>query len=191
MDPRMERYMNDRTDRMYERDDGRNPYGSRGGYVTSRRPGRRDRGYDDGGYYEGTFRGNSDRTYRDRYDRMHDMYDDGTHVDYASQRVLTPEELNEWKHKLLSMITDSVKPMFADDAIIKKARSMNVRFEDFTEDELIVTALMMYTDYWKVCGKGNPEKYISMAEMFLMDEDAAIYGGEKLATYHDCIVKGM
>lgn len=188
VDPRMEKYMNDR---MYERD-GRNPYGSRGGYVTNRRP-RRDRGYDDGGYYEGTFRGNSDRAYRERYDRTHDMYDDRdhTHVDYSSQRVLTPEELDKWKHDLLSMITDSVKPMFTDESVIKKARTMGVRFEDFTEDELVVTALMLYTDYWKACGKGNPEKYIAMAESFLTDDDAAVFGGEKLAVYHDCIVKGM
>ena len=184
---------NDRNRRdMYDRGedmrrDGRNPYGSRGGYVTNRRP-RRDRAYNDRGSYEGTFRGTNDRTaYDDRYRDMRDM---GEYGDYAAQRVLTPEELNEWKMDLIDQLDSSAKGMFSEDMILNKARQMGMQVTDYTEEELVVTTLMLYTDYCSVCGKGNPEKYIKMADAFLMDQDAAVYGGEKLAMYHDCIVKG-
>lgn len=178
--------MYDRTEDM--RNDGRNPYGSRGGYVTNRRPRRGDRAYNDRGYYEGTFRGNNDRTaYDDRYRDMRDMGDYG---DYAAQRVLTPAEINDWKMDLMDQLDSSAKGMFSEDMILNKARQMGMQVTDYTEEELVVTTLMLYTDYCSVCGKGNPEKYIKMADAFLMDQDAAVYGGEKLAMYHDCIVKG-
>jgi hypothetical protein len=192
----MNDYMNNRRMRYDSTDydmnrggrDGRNPYGSRGGYVTNRRP-RRDRAYNDRGYYEGTFRGNSDRTsYDQRYNDMRDMGSD--YGDYAAQRVLTPAELNEWKMDLMEMLNDSAKGMFSEDIILNKARQMGMQLTDYTEEELVVTTLMLYTDYCNVCGKANPEKYIKMADAFLMDQDAAVFGGEKLAMYHDCIVKG-
>lgn len=195
MNNRMREYMNrrmmnndrtrgdmyDRTEEM--RNDGRNPYGSRGGYVTSRRPRRGDRGA-----YEGTFKGYNDRTaYDDRYRDMRDMGDYG---DYAAQRVLSPAELDEWKMDLIDQLDSSAKGMLSESMILNKARQMGMQMNEYTEDELVVATLMMYTDYCNVCGKTNPEKYIKMADAFLMDQDAAVYGGEKLAMYHDCIVKG-
>ena len=192
MDRRMMNNDRNRGD-MYDRGedvhrDGRNPYGSRGGYVTNRRPRRGDRTYYDRGSYEGTFRGTNDRTaYDDRYRDMRDM---GEYGDYAAQRVLTPEELNEWKMDLMDQLDSSAKGMFSEDMILNKARQMGMQMTDYTEEELVITTLMLYTDYCSVCGKGNPEKYIKMADAFLMDQDAAVYGGEKLAVYHDCIVKG-
>lgn len=192
MEDRMNRYMRDRMEGMNTGRDGRNPYGSRGGYVTSRRPGRRDRGS-----YEGTFRGQTDRYMNDRYmndrySRMHDMYDDdmSSGMDYAAEHVLSDAELEEWKLDLLRHINDSSKGMFTDAAIVRKAAEMGVMFDKYTEPELIVTTLMLYTDYCKVIGKGNFDKYVKLADAFLCDEDAALTGSEKLATYHDCIVMG-
>ena len=119
---------------------------------------------------------------------MRDMGSD--YGDYAAQRVLTPEELNEWKMDLIDQLDSSAKGMFSEDMILNKARQMGMQMTEYTEEELVITTLMLYTDYCSVCGKGNPEKYIKMADAFLMDQDAAVYGGEKLAMYHDCIVKG-
>ena len=137
MEPRMDRYMRDRRSNMGGRD-GRNPYGSRGGYVTSRRPRGRDRMYyddrtmgGDGGYYEGTFRGQTDRNMYDRYDRMHDNFDDRNmdmDMDYA-QRVLNDTELNEgvasflheiWSlgHKMLFPV-QLFQTFFGDVAVIR------------------------------------------------------------------------
>lgn len=198
MEPRMDRYMRDYRGNMAGTD-GRNPYGSRGGYVTSRRPRGRDRVYyddrtmrGDGGYYEGTFRGQSDRNVNDRYDRMHETFD-GRNMDMGmdyAQRVLGNDELNDWKMNLMEHINDSSKSMFTDEAIMRKAREMGIMFDKYSEMELIVTTLMMYTDYNKVIGKGSFDKYVKMADAFLCDDDASVYGGEKLAVYHDCIVMG-
>lgn len=64
----------------YMREDGRNPYGSRGGYVSGRRP-RRDRaseyddGYDRAGYdreYDGRYDYSEDSRYRDERDYNYD-----------------------------------------------------------------------------------------------------------------------
>lgn len=191
MDRRM---MNDRgRGDMYDRGgedmrdmrgDGRNPYGSRGGYVTSRRPRGRDRGYEDGGYYEGNFRG----TTRDYAGRDYDDYND--YGDYAAEHVLSPAEIKEWKRDLMANVNDSSKMMLADENIMKKAKSMGIKFDKYTEDELILTTIMMFTDHWKTGGKGNVDMYIKLADDWLCDEDTAVCGGEKLATYYDAIVVG-
>lgn len=187
-------------DRAYDRDygtdeamDGRNPYGSRGGYVTSRRP-RGDRAYE----YEGSFRGGDHAMYDNRMypPMMNDMdyamdgrrgYYRGRR-DYAEGNRLTPEELEHWYKKLMSKVGDSSKEMLSEDKIMKKAKEHGVKMDKFTEDEFIVTVLMMYTDYWETAGRGNLDMYVKLAEDFLCDEDSKLKGGEKLAAYYDNII---
>ena len=67
---------------------------------------------------------------------------------------------------------------------------MGVSMDKFNEDELLLTALMMYTDYCKTLGTANIDNYIRLAKDWLTDKDVAITGGDKLAVYHDCIVEG-
>lgn len=150
----------------YDRRDGRNPYGSRGGYVSSRRPGRGDRAYE----YEGTFRGGDHRMY----------------PDYG--RKLESRELEEWEDKLMSHVGDSSKDMLKEDQVMKKAKEHNIKMEKYTPDEFYVTVLMLYTDYWKTVGRGNIDMIVKLAEDFLCDNDAAVQGSEKLAAYYDAIV---
>lgn len=197
MNPMMDRYMN--RDNM----DGRNPYGSRGGYVTSRRPRGGDRSYE----YEGSFRGGDnmyDRDYdygydirdydydqRDMRDYGYDRRRDGRRGgrrDYADYGALDPQELEHWKKKLMSNVNDSSKEMLSEQNIMKKAKEYNIKMDKFSPDEFVVTVLMMYTDYWKTVGRGNIEMYVKMAEDFLCDEDAAVKGGEKLAAYYNSVV---
>ena len=195
MNRRMRDYMDRRMmdDRgrgdMYDRGsedmrDGRNPYGSRGGYVSSRRPRGRDRAYnEDAGYWEGNFRGMT----RDRADRD---YDDRTYPDYAAERVLTPAEIKEWKHELMMDVNDSSKPMLMDESVLKKAKALGIKFDKFTEDEFIVTVIMMFTDHWRTIGKGSLDVYVKLADDWLCDEDTALCGSEKLAMYYETIVEG-
>ncbi len=195
--------MRDYIDRRMNRGggDGRNPYGSRGGYVTSRRPRRGDRAYEDQrdyGYdsrdynsdygYDSNYDSGYDRGYqRDRgYDRN---YDRRYRRDYGEMETLSHEDLKHWKNKLRNMIVDSAKKMLTDENIIKSAKEMGMKFEAYSEDEYIVTVLMMYTDYWKAVGKGNVDMYLKLADCFLCDEDAAVMAGEKLAAYYECIVE--
>ena len=170
MNGRMNDYMNNRRMRYdstdYNNDmnrggrDGRNPYGSRGGYVTNRRP-RRDRAYNDRGYYEGTFRGNSDRTsYDQRYNDMRDMGSD--YGDYAAQRVLTPAELNEWKMDLMEMLNDSAKGMFSGEdrtmlfCVISTREVVGLKRLVYEEDP---DAFLIVTDAREVLGMGF-ENYV-------------------------------
>lgn len=81
MNRRAERFLREQM-----RGDGRNPYGSRGGYVTSRSPRRGDRGeYDErggdyrGGYSDGHYRGEHERypyeEMRGDFERTRQYYD--------------------------------------------------------------------------------------------------------------------
>lgn len=266
------------------RRDGRNPYGSRGGYVVSSRRGRRDRAMDRGmdyADYERDYRGGdyeydarrgdrayseqdmargrrdyesmgqsdmgydyadmrgrrrnargqymSDRAYEDYgfheergfkpveamgyftgyygggqdmarggrrdygYDMGYDMrgrYDYG--YDYAGDygENLTKEELEHWKKKLMQEVDEKDKQFFSKEMISQKAKQMGMNFDKFSEEELELTTLMMYTDYCKTLGTSNMDLYVRLAKDWLEDKDVAVKGGEKLAVYHDCIVEG-
>ena len=278
------------------RRDGRNPYGSRGGYVVSSRRGRRDRAMNRGmdyADYERDYRGGDyeydsrrgDRAYNEQdyaYDRrdyesmgQSDMgydnidmrrrrnamgqymsdraYDDygfheergfkpveamgyftgyygggqdmarggrgrgrdmgydynyymdydyarrGGRRDYGDYRYdyagdygenLTKEELEHWKKKLMQEVDEKDKQFFSKEMISQKARQMGMNFDKFSEEELELTTLMMYTDYCKTLGTSNMDLYVRLAKDWLEDKDVAVKGGEKLAVYHDCIVEG-
>lgn len=84
--------MNRYARRMLHERDGRNPYGSRGGYVTSRDPRRRDR-RDRGEYDEYDMRGRDGhhRMYEEPYGRLrgefeYEQYDDYDCYDYGDYR---------------------------------------------------------------------------------------------------------
>lgn len=187
---KMRDYLMNRDRRMNR--DGRNPYGSRGGYVTSRR----DHGR---GYYEGEFRGMSDHNSRPEYDeRRYRDHRRTNEYDYASDYrmddydygggYLNHEELHAWKRMLCDSLEKGECEMFSDDKIIKRAKENGIRFDNFTEDEFIVAVLMMYTDYGKTLGKANIDTYVKMANDFLCDEDSGVKYGEKMTAYFDHVV---
>lgn len=180
-------YGGDMYDRGYDRAemDGRNPYGSRGGYVTSHRP-RGDRAEMDGRYeYEGIFRGGDSRMYDNDMDGRRGYRG---RRDYAEGNKLEPQELAEWHKKLMSEVPDSSKEMLSEEKIMKKAKENGIKMEKYSEDEFLVTVLMMYTDYWETAGRGNLDMYVKLAEDFLCDEDSHLKGGEKLAAYYENVV---
>lgn len=206
MNPRMRDYLMRRDRRMTP--DERNPYGSRGGYVSSSRPDRRyDRDYGYEGCYEGEFRGMSrrderfdderrPRDYGDYrggredygYPQYHDYgYRDYNYPDYGGG-YLSNEEIKHWKHKLYEEIDKGEREMLSDEKILKRAKEMGVHYDNFSEEELIVTTLMMFTDYCKTLGKANIDMYIKLAKDFLDDKDANVKYSEKLTAYYDHIV---
>lgn len=165
-------------------------------YYGERRMGR---GRDGSNYYPveamGRFQGyygmpegyESGRYMRDRnvdYN-YYPMYD-GHNVQYLSE-----EDLEHWTKKLMEEVEDKDKAFFAHEHFKKKAEEMGVKFDKFIFEELLVTTLMMYTDYCKTLGKANMALYISLAKDWLEDDDVAVKGAEKLATYYDYIVEGM
>lgn len=188
------KYLSDRA--MRRGRDSRNPYGSRGGYV---RDSRRGRGYDRAmdERYDYAERGGSDyrrydrryddeRDYRDyEYDREHRRTMDYAY-DYAEDDMDKEyeEKLKEWIKKLKK------KDRFATskDDIIRKAQSMDVKFDRFSEDEFYAVYLMMVSDYKHVAN--DPHHYLAMAKEWLMDDDVELTGSDKVCAYLYTIVLG-
>ena len=106
---------------------------------------------------------------------------------------LGKEELEKWNKKLMREIDEQYKHYFSKDMIAQKASQLGIHFDKFNEEELATATAMVYTDYCETLKPlvgTNMDIYIKLARDWLVDPDAAIKGGEKLAVYHDCIVKG-
>lgn len=72
--------------------------------------------------------------------------------------------------------------------IIKKAKEMNVKFDNFDENEFITTYYMLISDFPNVAT--SPQFYLSLAKMWLNDKDVKLKGSSKLCAYYYTIVKG-
>lgn len=198
--------------------DGRNPYGSRGGYIVNRDPRRRDRNYEmpeedyNYDYNQDYARGRMNRQ-RDMhgsypfelmgrvgYEEMYDPYIQDMGYDYARGRgmrdyaegtTLTNRELMDWSQKLMKELEEKDKAYFKYDNIEKKAKEMGMTFDKYSFDEFYTTVLMMVTDYCKTLGTANPDVYLRLSKDFLEDKDSALKYSDKLSAYYDCVVMGM
>lgn len=196
--------------------DGRNPYGSRGGYVVPRHT--RDRGMtrDYGRGREINYNYENENDYRasnkeypyGQRDRrimndgnyfdpmMYDMpYYDYNYQDYGYYgdygKNLSHEELEQWKSMLMRQVDDKDRQTFDINAVTQKAKQMGVQMHNFNEEELVVAMLIVYTDYGKILKQyvgNNMDIYIHLGAAFLNDEDSAVKGSEKLSVYYDCVV---
>lgn len=192
------KYLSDRASRRMGRD-RRNPYGSRGGYVRDRedmargRNRRYDRAMDERHDYAEYDRGDyrrydreyeDERDYRDyEYDREH-RRDYEYEEDYASEKKDYEKKLKEWIQELKR------KDRFGSskDDIIRKAQSMDVKFDKFSEDEFYAVYLMMVSDFKHVAN--DPHHYLAMAKEWLMDDDVEMTGSDKVCAYLYTIVLG-
>jgi hypothetical protein len=107
--------------------------------------------------------------------------------------TLTKEELEHWNKKMLKEVDDKYKHYFTKENIAQKARALGVQMEGFNEDELLTSTIMEYTDYCDVLKPyigENMDVYVKMARAFMVDKDASVKGGEKLAVYYDSVVEG-
>lgn len=203
-------YNSMRDDRAYQEQDmarGRRDYESMGESDMARRSygDMRDMHYGERqgnfrpveamGYFSGYYGGGEDMARSGRrdygYDMNYDMrgrYDYG--YDYAGDygENLTREELEHWKKKLTKELDEKDKQFFSKENITNKAKQMGINFDKFTEEELEVATMMVYTDYCKTLGTSNMDLYLRLAKDWLEDDDVAVKGGEKLAVYYDCIV---
>ena len=191
------KYLSDRA--MRRGRDRRNPYGSRGGYVRDKESMPRGRSYDRAMDYEHDYPESHRRDYR-RYDReYHDERDyrdyeyDREHrrdYDYEEDDGYDGEEkdyerkLKEWIQKLKR------KDRFGSskEDIIRKAQSMDVKFDRFSEDEFYAVYLMMVSDFKHVAN--DPHHYLAMAKEWLMDDDVEMTGSDKVCAYLYTIVLG-
>lgn len=181
-----DRYSRYNDYREREMMDERNPYGSRGGYVVSSR---RDRDDERRDYERDYARDYERRDYNRNYDYS-DYAEDRRYSrdyrDYASDDMDEEYEkdLKEWTKKLKKHDRFGL----SENELINKAKSMGVKFDEYSEEEFIATYYMMQSDYKNV---GNDAHiYLQMAKSFLEDKDAEKQGSEKLCIYMYEIVKG-
>ncbi len=173
---------------MDYRNDGRNPYGARGGYVDRAPYGdrggdfgndmRRDYGSDMRGDFAGDYGSDMRRDYGSDMRR-----------DYDGNAKLSPEKLHKWTKMLMMDVDDKYKQYFRKEQIISKAEQMGIEFEKFTPEEFYTTVIMMFTDFNAALGTASVEVYIKMAKAFLCDADASVKYGKKLAKYYAAVVE--
>lgn len=123
-----------------------------------------------------------------RVGREYPMFDQ--HMSGGTQ-YLTEHELKDWAKRLLNEVDEKDKSMLEKEAVLSKVETLGIEFEKFTKEEFYVVVLMMYTDFCKTLGTANFDIYLKLAKDWLCDDDIALRYSEKLAAYHDTIVKGM
>lgn len=119
----------------------------------------------------------NDMMRREDYRTMHKSNDYGQQ-DMDAELKLTSKELKKWKK--------DVGEKFKLEEILPVAQQMNIKFNEFSEDEFCTTVNMLYSDYSKILGN-DVHNYVAMAKSFLNDDDFDGTGSEKLALYYKCI----
>lgn len=132
-----------------------------------------------------------DGTYHDRnYDYAMRGRD---YRDYADESMrLTKSEIKDWKRSLENA-DGTLGEHFDKDQILGAASQIGVRYNGYDENELCLTANVLYSDYGEALKMYIPQDkeamvYTKMAKAFLEDSDAP-EGWEKLSIYYNCIVK--
>lgn len=188
--------------------DGRNPYGSRGGYVRSDRRSdydddyamrgnrdrndygydmvRRDRNMDYATYNENRMRG---RDYEDDYRR--DRNEDYRRRDYGKPEMFSHKDMETWKSMMKN--EDGTRGVhFRGEQVKHACQQAGIDCEEFGEDIFCLAMNMKYSDYCKVAkkyGVDMPEFYADMAKAFLRDKDFDGKPEEKLYLYYKAIVE--
>ena len=207
------RYMQDRASRRsMMMKDGRNPYGSRGGYVSSRKS-MRDRGMDynynyperDSKYYDGHYgkqgyqgrhmvgqqygeypRRNEYEMYGYGIGGFRPMMNDYGMYDYSSEDMEHEwrEDLHEWSEKLKKHDRFNMPK----EQLINKARQMGVTFDMYDEEEFLTTYYMVMSDYPQIAN--DPHTYLALAKDWLHDKDSKLQGADKLCAYYYEVIEG-
>lgn len=194
-------------------EDGRNPYGSRGGYVTSRSP-RRDRDMDDYGMPKGDYRRGGMPPMRDYDD--YDMRGDMRGRDYADYEMhdmrgrdyadygmdygmrdygemeygkMSHKDIEKWKKHMKNQ-DGTMGEHFKKEQVMQAARQIGVNPEEYGEHIFPLVMNMMYSDYCAVAkkfGLDRPDFYAELAKAFLNDKDFSGDPEEKVFLYYQCI----
>lgn len=122
---------------------------------------------------------NDYRDYRDYND-----YNDYSDYDYAKEDEHYHKDLEEWIQKMKR----NDRFGWSKQQVLDSAKQMGVKFDEFDETEFYAIYLAMVTDYKSL---GNePRIYLTLAKEWLMDDDVAMKGSEKVCAYLYSVVKG-
>ena len=174
--------------------DGRNPYGSRGGYVSSRRPRGRDRDMEDYGMPKGDYRRGGMPPMRDYND--YDMRGDMRRMDYGSYDMrgrdygddyaghdyadygdygmrdygemeygkMSHKDIEKWKKHMKNQ-DGTMGEHFKKDQVMQAARQIGVNPEEYGEHIFPLVMNMMYSDYCAVAKKFGLDRPDFYAEL--------------------------
>lgn len=106
-----------------------------------------------------------------RYDRN---YRDYSEDDYDKEYH---EDLMDWIKKLKKMDRFNL----SKEQAVMKAKEMNVKFDEFDEDEFYAIYLMHVSDYPQLANE--PHTYLAMTKAWLEDKDLHISPSEKVCKY--------
>ena len=148
-----------------------------GDYARGGRGRGRDRGYDYNDY---------------GYDEDYGYEGEDYGYDGNEKIMLSKKDMQEWKHKLQNA-DGSFGEHFDMQKIVMAAEKMGIKFDEYSEKELVMTANMLYSDYCEALKMVVPKEkedviYTKMAKAFLEDDDFDGEGSEKLALYYYAIV---
>ena len=187
--------------------DERNPYGSRGGYVTSRSP-RRDRDMDDYGMPKGDYRRGGGmppmRDYND-YDMRGDMrrmdygsydmrgrdygddYAGHDYADYGDYGVrdygemeygkMSHKDIENWKRHMKNQ-DGTMGEHFKKEQVMQAARQIGVNPEEYGEHIFPLVMNMMYSDYCAVAKKFGLDRPDFYAELAKAFLNDKDFGGD-------------
>lgn len=147
---------------------------------------RRDRGYrherDMGGYS------------RNRYGEFTDRRRGDYAMEEEGENRLTKEDMKKWTRSLEGA-DGSHGEHFDKKQIADVAKTLGVKFDKYSHEELALVANMLYSDFCEALRNYIPhdvEKeamaYTKMAQAWLEDPDAP-EGSEKLALYYYCVIE--
>lgn len=188
--------------------DGRNPYGSKGGYVSSdrmsdynddyaRRNSRRDYNYDmkrdyASGYKEG-MRDGMDMAMRDRatYNERSRDYEDDMRRDYGKPEYFSKKDMETWK-SLMRNNDGTRGEHFRKEQVKHACQQAGIDCEKYGEDVFCLAMNREYSDgvmTAKKYGVDIPEYYADKAKEFLEDKDFDGKPEAKLYAYYKTFVE--
>ena len=107
--------------------------------------------------------------------------------------TLNKEELSYLTQKLMRNVEEKDRQFFTKEMISRKAHEIGVNFDKFNEEELLAATLLEYSLHCmtlKPLVGPNMDVFVKMGKDFLTAEMEGVKGGEKLAIYYDCILRG-
>jgi len=110
--------------------------------------------------------------------------------DFGGGEKLSEEDLHEWYEYLCKEIPEQYKHLYKKESVENIAKQMNVKYEHFDPMELTVTATMLATDFGDSISPSDIQRYVSLANSWLLDKDSKLKGSMKLSAYYDKVVNG-
>ena len=130
-----------------------------------------------------------DYAYDRAYDMGYDRYDGRSDYNYdrhsgKMSEEMYHEDLERWCEKLKKKDRFKINK----EELLRQAKQMGIKFEEYSEEEFYVIYLMHIADYKNVAN--DHRMYLSMAKDWLEDDDIEASPSEKIYIYFYYIVKG-